>query len=267
MLGFIAAVRISSRTTAAWEGRCRSVKGSLAGLRCTPWGNCLSLSIMVHLFVRGLVPDTHSKVYGFILRLPIQKRKSCCLLTFFISQDHSGCHFPINGDPETYDHVHLKAYNLHSSHNVGKYLGHEGAGRCSSKAAVQGKVSLEPRGTKASRAEALGQRTCHTLLKQKEHSRSGDGNQEQLMALTACGGGTASQQQVSMSQGWTQAVGRGCEPGLSPNAAPEPRGGPSEASPGSFSHSSFPAAGHKVTATLCQRWSEVPTAKVLEWVQ
>jgi len=38
------------------------------------------------------------------------------------------------------------------------------------------------------------------------------------------------------------------EPGLSPNAAPEPRRGSSETSPVSFSHSSFPAAGPKVTA-------------------
>jgi len=84
MLGFTAAVMISIRTTTAWEGRRISIMGLFEGQRCIPQGYYLSmfLSIKVHLFVRGLFPDTRFKVYTFILRLPFQSRRRSCLLTF-----------------------------------------------------------------------------------------------------------------------------------------------------------------------------------------
>lgn len=83
MLRFTAAVRISTRTTTAWGRRRSSIMEFLAGLRNLPSGDSLPifLSIKVHLFAMGLVPDTHSKFYAFIL----QRRKRSCLLLFFLS--------------------------------------------------------------------------------------------------------------------------------------------------------------------------------------
>lgn len=124
MLRFRAAVRISTRTTTAWGRRRSSIMEFLAGLRNLPPGDSLPifLSTKVHLFAMGLVPDTHSKFYAFILRLPLQRRKRSCLLLFFFE------HFPRNGNSETYDHASLKAYNLHSSHYVASTLATMGQG-------------------------------------------------------------------------------------------------------------------------------------------
>jgi len=73
---------------------------------------------------------------------------------------------------------------------VGKYFGHHGTGSCSSKAALQVKASLELRGNKVSRVEALRQRPCPMVPKQEEQMVMETRN-SQLPRLPDISGGEA----------------------------------------------------------------------------